>query len=144
MQYFLVRISAIHAEIRTKKYCMNQSQWTQQINGPVPFLPVVWTHFSNCFVLAFTSTNKAVRKMGPHNWKKWHRTVYLLLPLTLVHAIFLGADFGVNRGPDVKSEPDAGALIGMSILAACWFTLFLLRRSEVRIAPKLFQIRSKR
>jgi DMSO/TMAO reductase YedYZ heme-binding membrane subunit len=94
-------------------------------------------------ILAFSSTNKAVRKMGPHIWKKWHRTVYLLLPLTLVHAIFLGADFGVNRGLDVKSEPDAGALIGMSILSACWLTLFLLRMKEIRIAPKLFQKRSK-
>src|SRR6185295_11811238 len=68
--------------------------------------------------LAFTSSNGAVHKLGSKRWKKWHRTVYILLPLALMHAIFLGADFGVNRGPDVKSEPDAGALIGMSILSA--------------------------
>src|SRR5258708_2525029 len=89
---------------------MNQSQWKQQINGPVPFLPVVWTHFSNCFVGAGKCKNKAVRKMGPHNWKKWHRTVYLLRPLTLVHAIFLGADFGVNRGnphQEILHEPES-------------------------------------
>ena len=90
-------------------------------------------------ILAFSSTNGAVRKMGPKQWKKWHRTVYLLLPITLIHAIFLGADFGVNRGPDVKSEPDAGALIGMSILSACWLTLFLLRKYQIRVAPKLLK-----
>ena len=89
--------------------------------------------------LAFTSSNGAVHKLGSKRWKKWHRTVYILLPLTLMHAIFVGADFGVNRGPDVKSEPDTGALIGMSILSACWLTLFLMRKYRFRIAPKLFK-----
>jgi len=92
--------------------------------------------FIDMAVLAFTSRNKAVRNMGPHKWKKWHKTVYILLPLVLVHAIFLGADFGVNHGPDVKAGSDAGALVTMLILTAVWLALFLLRKYKVRLAPQ--------
>src|SRR5437016_11421221 len=64
--------------------------------------------FANMAVLAFTSRNDAVRRLGPKRWKKWHKSVYLILPATLIHAVFLGIDFGVNHGPDVKAEADAG------------------------------------
>src|ERR1041385_7890030 len=70
--------------------------------------------FVNMGVLAFTSRNDAVRWLGPKRWKKWHKSVYFILPATLIHAVFLGVDFGANRGPDVKAEADAGSLIARS------------------------------
>jgi DMSO/TMAO reductase YedYZ heme-binding membrane subunit len=83
-------------------------------------------------LLAFTSRDSAVRRLGPQRWKKWHRTVYLLLPLALIHATFLGVDFGLNKGPDVPGQPDAGSLIGMLLAAGTWFLLFYLRRRRIR------------
>jgi DMSO/TMAO reductase YedYZ heme-binding membrane subunit len=85
-------------------------------------------------VLAFTSRDEAVRKLGAFRWKKWHRSVYWLLPLALVHATFLGADFGVNKGPDVPGEPDAGSLVGMLIAAGAWLTLFILRKRRISLS----------
>ena len=83
-------------------------------------------------VLGLTSRDAAVRQLGPQRWKIWHRTVYLLLPLVLVHALFLGADFGFNKGPDVAGEPDAGSLIGMLAAAGAWLLLFYLRKRRIR------------
>lgn len=89
--------------------------------------------YGDMAVLALTSRDSAVRKLGPKLWKKWHRTVYLLLPLALIHGTFLGADFGFNKGPDVTGEPDAGCLIGMLIAAGAWFLFFYLRKLRIRI-----------
>jgi DMSO/TMAO reductase YedYZ heme-binding membrane subunit len=83
-------------------------------------------------VLAFTSTNAAVQRLGPPRWKRWHRGVYLLLPLALIHGVFLGADFGFNKGPDVPGEPDAGSLVGMLVAAGAWLLLFQLRKRHIR------------
>ena len=83
-------------------------------------------------VLAFTSRDRAVRELGAHRWKKWHRTVYWILAVALLHATFLGADFGVNKGPDVPGQPDAGSLVGMLIAAGAWLTFFILRKRRIR------------
>ena len=89
--------------------------------------------FTGMSVLAFTSRDASVRELGPKRWKKWHRTVYVLLPLALIHGTFLGADFGLNKGPDVPGEPDAGSLIGMLVATAAWAALFYLRKRRVRL-----------
>jgi DMSO/TMAO reductase YedYZ heme-binding membrane subunit len=83
--------------------------------------------------LAFTSRDQVVRRLGPKRWKKLHKAVYLLLPGTLLHAIFLGADFGVNHGPDVKTDTDAGCLVSTLIASAVWALLFVLRKRHLRI-----------
>lgn len=89
--------------------------------------------FTGMSMLAFTSRDASVRELGPKRWKKWHRTVYLLLPLALIHGTFLGADFGLNKGPDVAGEPDAGSLIGMLVASGAWLLFFYLRRRKLRI-----------
>lgn len=89
--------------------------------------------YADMALLAITSRDSQVRQLGPQRWKAWHRTVYLLLPLTLVHATFLGADFGFNKGRDVPGQPDAGCLVGMLIAAGVWFLLFYLRKRRVRL-----------
>jgi DMSO/TMAO reductase YedYZ heme-binding membrane subunit len=85
--------------------------------------------------LAATSSNRAVRALGPKRWKRWHRLVYVLLPVALVHAICVGADFGVNKPVDVSAEADAGCLVGMSLAAALWLALFIARRQAFRWTP---------
>lgn len=94
--------------------------------------------FTTMCALAYTSRDLAVRQMGPRQWKKLHRAVYWLLPLALLHATLLGADFGVNKGPDVLSETDAGCLAGMLTFSAAWLLLFILRRNRIRwnLAPR--------
>ena len=87
-------------------------------------------------LLAFTSRDKAVVKLGGKKWKRLHQMTYILLPLVLVHAVFVGADFGVNRGPDVKGEPDAGALIGFFTVGVVWLVFFVLRMRGVRWKSK--------
>jgi sulfoxide reductase heme-binding subunit YedZ len=89
--------------------------------------------FTGMSVLALTSRDASVRELGPRRWKKWHRTVYFLLPLALIHATFLGADFGLNKGPDVPGDPDAGSLIGMLVASGAWLLFFYLRRRRLRI-----------
>ncbi len=87
--------------------------------------------------LGATSFDAAVRRMGGRSWKRLHRTVYLLLAVVFAHALATGADFGLNRGPDVTSPPDAGAGIAFACVAAAWLALFLLRRRGVRWARLL-------
>jgi sulfoxide reductase heme-binding subunit YedZ len=86
--------------------------------------------------LALTSTDEAVRRLGPKRWKKLHRSVYVLVPGVLIHAILVGADFGLNRGPDVKSQPDAGCLIGFALLVAAWTFFVVLRKRRLRWTPR--------
>jgi DMSO/TMAO reductase YedYZ heme-binding membrane subunit len=97
--------------------------------------------FAAMTVLAFTSRDRAVRQLGPHRWKRWHRSVYVLLPLALLHATFVGADFGLNKGPDVRNAPDAGCLVAMCVACAAWLSLFLLRRFRIRWTPRLLRRR---
>ena len=85
--------------------------------------------------LAATSTNRAVRALGPKRWKRLHQLVYLMLPLALVHAVSVGADFGFNKAPDVPWEADAGCLVGMCAANAGWLALFVMRRKGIRWTP---------
>lgn len=82
--------------------------------------------------MAFTSRDKAVVKMGGKKWKRLHGLVYVMLPVALLHAVCVGADFGVNRGLDVKTEPDMGALFGFLALSVAWLALFVCRRRGIR------------
>ena len=91
--------------------------------------------FIDMAALALTSRDVSVQNLGARKWKRLHQTVYWALPLALLHASFIGADFGLNKGPDVPGNPDAGCLIGMLIFAAAWLALFLLRRSHFRFRP---------
>jgi len=88
--------------------------------------------FSGMTVLAVTSRRASIRSLGPRRWKALHRAVYFLLPGALLHATCLGPDFGINKGPDVTAEVDAGCLVTMLILALAWLTLFVLRKRRIR------------
>jgi hypothetical protein len=55
--------------------------------------------------------------------------------VVFVHALFTGADFGLNRGPDVPGSPDAGAGFTFLCIFAAWLALFILRRFQVSWRP---------
>lgn len=78
--------------------------------------------------LGVTSRDASVKAMGGRKWKKLHRSVYWLLPVVLLHAVLVGADFGVNHGPDVHGEADYGCLIAFLCVSAGWMLLAILRR----------------
>ncbi len=86
--------------------------------------------------LGVTSRDAAVKRMGGRRWKQLHRSIYALLVVVLIHAVFVGADFGVNHGPDVSAEADFGALIGFACVSAAWIALALSRRRGWRWTPR--------
>jgi DMSO/TMAO reductase YedYZ heme-binding membrane subunit len=85
--------------------------------------------------LGVTSRDASVKSMGGRKWKRLHRTVYIALGLILLHALFVGADFGLSGGPDVMGEADFGSLIKFLSIAAGWLGLVLLRRRAWRWTP---------
>lgn len=86
-------------------------------------------------VLALTSRDASVKRMGGRKWKQLHRTVYAALVLTLIHSWLVGADFGWQQAPDLKSEPDAGAGISFLVLSLVWLALFVARSRQWRWMP---------
>jgi DMSO/TMAO reductase YedYZ heme-binding membrane subunit len=95
--------------------------------------------FADLAVLAVTSRRQAIRNLGPGRWKKWHKSVYMLLPVVLLHASFVGTDFGMNKGSDVTAEVDAGCLVAMLLISLAWLILFILRKRRLRWIPPIFQ-----
>ncbi|MDP2260959.1 MAG: protein-methionine-sulfoxide reductase heme-binding subunit MsrQ [Caulobacter sp.] len=54
-----------------------------------PFITVGMAAFALLVPLAVTSTNWALRKLGPVRWRKLHRLTYLIVPLGVVHYYML-------------------------------------------------------
>ena len=81
-------------------------------------------------MLAWTSRDAAVKAMGGKRWKRLHRTIYIATPVLFLHALFVGADFGIATPP--KGEADYGSLIAFSILATAWLLLAWLRSRNIR------------
>jgi len=54
-----------------------------------PFITVGMAAFVLLVPLAVTSTNWALRKLGPMRWRRLHRLTYLIVPLGVVHYYML-------------------------------------------------------
>ena len=54
-----------------------------------PFITVGMAAFVLIVPLAVTSTNWALRKLGPVRWRKLHRLTYLIVPLGVIHYLML-------------------------------------------------------
>ncbi len=54
-----------------------------------PYITIGMTAFVLLVPLAVTSTNWAIRKLGPLRWRKLHRLIYLIVPLGVVHYYLL-------------------------------------------------------
>ena len=90
---------------------------------------------ADLIALGWTSRDAAVKRLGGRRWKRLHATLYVTLFVLLAHALLVGADFGLRRGPDVVAEADFGAGIAFAGLSVAWVTLFLLRRGKARWTP---------
>lgn len=95
---------------------------------------------ADMFALGFTSRDGAVKSMGGRTWKRLHRTVYAALGLVLLHAILVGADFGLTHAPDVKGQADVGSLIAFVSISAAWLLLVILRRLRFRWTPAFLRL----
>jgi sulfoxide reductase heme-binding subunit YedZ len=96
-------------------------------------------------VLTATSFDHMLVKLG-RRWKTIQNLVYIVLPLGLIHATLLGADFGFHKARDVSTEPDVGAFLGMSVVTGLWFLLFMMRGNGFRkdITPWLAKFRKSK
>lgn len=67
--------------------------------GKRPFILVGFSAFSVLLLLAATSWDGAVRRLGGRRWQTLHRSVYLVAPLALVHFTWMRA--GKNNFTEV-------------------------------------------
>lgn len=99
---------------------------------------------ADLIALAWTSRDASVRSMGGRRWKRLHRTALIVLPIVLLHATFMGADFGINHGPDVnRHDNDFGSLFGFGSVVFVWAILLLLRHKKSRLSSATLVGRSK-
>ena len=54
-----------------------------------PYITIGMAAFVLLVPLAVTSTNWAIRKLGPLRWRKLHRLIYLIVPAGVVHYFLL-------------------------------------------------------
>jgi len=54
-----------------------------------PFITVGMAAFVLLVPLAVTSTNWALRKLGPVRWRRLHRLTYVIVPLGVIHYLML-------------------------------------------------------
>ena len=54
-----------------------------------PFITIGMTAFVLLIPLAVTSTNAAIRKLGPIKWRRLHRLIYVIAPLGVLHYYML-------------------------------------------------------
>lgn len=54
-----------------------------------PFITIGMTAFVLLIPLAVTSTNAAIRWLGPMRWKRLHRLIYVIAPLGVLHYYML-------------------------------------------------------
>jgi len=96
-------------------------------------------------VLTATSFDHMLVKLG-RRWKTIQNAVYIVLPLALIHATLIGADFGFHKARDVSTEPDVGAFLGMSAVTGVWLILFIMRGNGVKkdISPWLAKFRKSK
>ncbi|WP_428086244.1 sulfite oxidase heme-binding subunit YedZ [Candidatus Thioglobus sp.] len=103
--------SFFYACLHLSIYLIDQSFEFQFIFEDVlkrPYVTIGFSGFILLFLLAITSTNKMVRRLGKR-WKKLHRSIYLIAPLIVVH-------FYWQAKSSMDIEPMIYALITLLLL----------------------------
>lgn len=77
-----------------------------------PFITIGMSAFVLLVPLAVTSTNWALRKLGPVRWRKLHRLIYLIVPLGVVHYYLL---VKADHRPPLVYGAIVAALLGWRI-----------------------------
>jgi len=82
-----------------------------------PFITIGMAAFVLLIPLAATSFNAAIRKLGPLNWRKLHRLIYLIVPLGVVHYYLL---VKADHRPPVVYGVIVLLLLGYRLLPSGW------------------------
>jgi len=82
--YILLHLSTY---IGVDQYFDWQAIWKDIVKRP--FITIGMAAFLLLVPLAATSFNAAIRKLGPLNWRRLHRLIYLIVPMGVVHYYLL-------------------------------------------------------
>ena len=76
----------LYAVIHFSLYSLDQGDWDTYLDGfEKPFIIIGFTSFILLLIMASTSFDAVIKKMGKRNWKKLHRIVYVVLILLVLH-----------------------------------------------------------
>ncbi len=82
-----------------------------------PFITVGMAAFVLLVPLAVTSTNRALRRLGPVRWRRLHRLTYLIVPLGVIHYYML---VKADHQPPLIYGAIVAALLGWRGWAWAW------------------------
>ncbi|MFZ4604862.1 MAG: sulfite oxidase heme-binding subunit YedZ [Caulobacter sp.] len=85
-----------------------------------PFITIGMAAFVLLIPLAATSFNAAIRRLGPLNWRKLHRLIYLIVPMGVVHYYLL---VKADHRPPLVYGAIVLLLLGWRVLAKTGRTL---------------------
>lgn len=92
-----------------------------------PYITIGMAAFVLLVPLTVTSTNWAIRKMGPVKWRRLHRLIYLIVPLGVIHYLLLVK-------ADIRSPLIYGAIVAALLGWRVWEWARKLK-PKVRTAP---------
>jgi sulfoxide reductase heme-binding subunit YedZ len=82
--YILLHLSTY---IGVDQYFDWQAIWKDIVKRP--FITIGMAAFLLLIPMAATSFNAAIRRLGPLNWRRLHRLIYLIVPMGVVHYYLL-------------------------------------------------------
>ncbi|ATQ42065.1 protein-methionine-sulfoxide reductase heme-binding subunit MsrQ [Caulobacter mirabilis] len=89
-----------------------------------PYITIGMTAFVLLVPLAVTSTNWAIRRLGPLRWRKLHRLIYLIVPLGVAHYFLL-----------VKADHRPPLIYGAILALLLGWRVWDWARPRLRVAP---------
>lgn len=98
-----------------------------------PFITVGFAAFVLLVPLAATSTNRMVKRLGAHNWRRLHRAVYLIAPLGILHFWWMKAGKHDFQRPIVY-----GSVLAVLLAARIvhfWWVRRVTSRAEAALNP---------
>lgn len=95
-----------------------------------PYLTLGMAAFAILALMAATSANRIVRRLGPVRWRRLHRLVYAAAPLAALHWLL-----------SHKIWPTWGIGVGLAILALLTLRLPVVRDTATDFASKIRALR---
>ncbi|MBL0691144.1 MAG: ferric reductase-like transmembrane domain-containing protein [SAR324 cluster bacterium] len=78
-------LSYLFVVLHVATYMLSEP-WEELANNIVrPFILIGMSGFLILSMLAVTSNNKSIKKLGKKNWKNLHRFLYLMIPILFLH-----------------------------------------------------------
>lgn len=108
--YILLHLSTY---IGVDQYFDWQAIWKDILKRP--FITIGMAAFVMLIPMAATSFNAAIRRLGPLNWRRLHRLIYLIVPMGVVHYYLL---VKADHRPPLVYGAIVLALLGYRVVAA--------------------------